>query len=339
VARDRRSGPCHWFCCCFSGRARTRNKPGLAAFGSVRRWLATTFAQRRIARSAAPGFGWFIGSRRRVASNDRRAHRSVEIEPCVFENLTRKLILQNARAHLLRGARLQLTQLERSIGNADQPVHLQAERPEHDLHLTVFAFAQAHRQPLIVALLTLNGDLHRAVLDALNLHAFARFFQHMIRRFAKGAHAVTAQPASGGQLQQAFQRAIIGQQQQPFGVEIKPAHRMGGLQLLGQNIAQNFAPFRVARRGDDALVLVIKPKPGALSLRQGRTINLDPVLFGDRHSRCGEQLAVQLHPAIGDPGFRIAARAETGARDDFRHPIALAGRIGFACFCHGRPFA
>ena len=64
---------------------------------------------------------------------------------------------QHAPLHRLDRARLQVEQLERPEGDADQPVHGQAEGFQDGAHLAVLALAQADREPHVGCPATLSS--------------------------------------------------------------------------------------------------------------------------------------------------------------------------------------
>ena len=95
----------------------------------------------------------------------------------------------------------------------------------HVAHLAVLAFADRKHQPDIGALVALQRRIDRAVFDAVDLDAFFQLVELALRDLAMGADAITPQPAGVRQFERARQPAIIGEQQQAFGVEIEPADR------------------------------------------------------------------------------------------------------------------
>src|ERR1700746_1267128 len=54
--------------------------------------------------------------------------------------------------HLVDHAPRQIAELERPVGKADQPRHLQPQMFEHAAHLSVLPFTQGHRDPRVAAL-------------------------------------------------------------------------------------------------------------------------------------------------------------------------------------------
>ena len=129
---------------------------------------------------------------------------------------------------------VKIAELERPERDADQPVHLQPERLEHLAHLAVLALADAEGEPDIGALLAVERRLDRPVADAVDGDAAAQPVERVLRDAAERAHAVAAQPAGRRQFQHAREPAVIGEQQQPFGVDVEPADADQPRQVLRQ---------------------------------------------------------------------------------------------------------
>ena len=106
---------------------------------------------------------------------------------------------------------------------------------EHVAHLAVLALADGESQPQVRALHAVERGLDRLVTDAIDRHAGAQFVELRLRHRAVRAHAVTPQPAGRGQFEDAGERAVIGEQQQPFGIEIEPADADQAGQVPGAN--------------------------------------------------------------------------------------------------------
>ena len=74
-------------------------------------------------------------------------------------------------------------------------------------------------------------------------------------------HAVAPQPARGGAFEMAGQLAVIGEQQQAFGVEIEPPDGDDAPQFLRQRLEHGRPALRVAMGGNAPLRLIIAPEP------------------------------------------------------------------------------
>src|SRR6185312_5764413 len=82
--------------------------------------------------------------------------RPVEFCAGLRDHLLAKLLAQHAGLHFLGLAFLDLAELERAVGHADQPVHLEPEMRHHIAHLAVLALADRKHQPDIGALVALQ---------------------------------------------------------------------------------------------------------------------------------------------------------------------------------------
>ena len=116
-------------------------------------------------------------------------------------------------------AALQLAELERAEGDADQAHHRQVEMGQHAAHLAVLALGQRDVEPGVGALLAVEAGLDRAVVHALDGDAVGQRRQLRLVDRAMHARAVAPRPAVGRQLELARQAAVVGQQQQALGDE------------------------------------------------------------------------------------------------------------------------
>ena len=89
---------------------------------------------------------------------------------------------------------------------------------------------------------------------------------------AVGPDAVAAQPAGCRQFEHAREAAIVGQQQQPFRVDVEPADRDQARQVLGQIVEHGRPALRILGRRHQAARLVVEEqaRPLARLDRRGR---------------------------------------------------------------------
>ena len=255
--------------------------------------------------------------------------RRVEIDAGFVGKSLAELVAQDAGLDLLHRAFRQLTELEGSEGDADQPVDLKAEAFQHALHFAVLAFAQAQCQPAVGALGAIERGVNARIVDAIDGDAVTQGVERGLIGLTMGAHAVAPQPAGGGQFEQAGKSAIVGKQQQAFGVDIEAADGDDARQALGQGFEDCRATFRIARRGHEAARLVVHPQARALALGERLAVDHDAVLGAHVEGRAVDDLAVHLHAAGGDPLFGVAARAEASAGHDLGDALlALAAFMG-----------
>ena len=156
-------------------------------------------------------------------------------------------------------------------------------------------------------MLAIQRDAHRLKFLALNLDPLAQGRQAGIIGAAIHPHAIFAQPAGRGQFQLAFERAIIGQQQQPFGIQIKPPHAHHARHVGGQGIVNCGAALLVAGGSDQARGLVIKPQARRFGRGQGRAIYGDAVLWAHIQRGARDHLAIHGHAAGGNQRLGFAA--------------------------------
>ena len=291
---------------------RLRRADLVAGGATARRFFACLLPARFLSAGAA-----FVGEDRRV-----------EINAGFLRQLFPKLVLQHAGLDLLHRAFGQIAQLERPEGEADQPVHGQAEMFENALDFAVLAFAQAHGEPDIGALHTVERGLDAAIFDALNRDPFGKRIQLGLGHVAMSAHAIAAQPAGGGQLQHAGQTAVVGEQQQAFGVDVEAANRDHARQIAWQILEDRRATFGIVIRCHGAAQFVEHKQARALPRPDGAPVHAHAVGLLHVESRAVERLAVDGDAAVGDPAFGVAARAKAHAGHHFSDTLAF-GRVFF----------
>ena len=243
--------------------------------------------------------------------------RRVEIRLGFLDEARAELVSQRAAAHLDHLAFRQVAKLERAVGNADQAVDLETERAKHVLDFAVLAFAKTHGDPDIVALGAVERRVDAAVEHAVDGDALLQPVERRLIDVAMGAHAVAAQPAGCRQFEHARKAAVIGQQQQAFGVDVEAADRHDARQAFRQVVENGRAAFRIGVGGHQAGRLVVEPQAGALYAADRHAVDLDAV--GQRGVDDGrlQKRAVQPHAAFGNHALDIAARGHAGAGEDF----------------------
>ena len=239
-----------------------------------------------------------------------------------------QLFAQGALLDLFDLTGNEVAQTERAVADADQAIDRQIYGRHGTADLAVAALADAHGQPGVGALDAVEDDRHGLELLAVDGDSAAQRLQIGIGRVAVDADAVLAQPAGRGQLKAAFQLAVIGQKQQPLGIEVEPAHRHHAGQVGRQVVEHRLAALFVGVRGDEALGLVIEPQAGGFGFGQRLARHRD--LVGGFHIQRGrgDDLAVDRHFADFDHPLGLAPRRDTGARQDLGNTLALMGLCG-----------
>ena len=238
-----------------------------------------------------------------------------------------QLILQNAGLDFFDAALGQFAELEGAEGEADEAVDLKPDILQHPLDFAVLAFAQAQGQPAVGALRAVERGVDARIVDSIHGDAFAQRIELALIGVAMGAHAVAPQPAGGGQLQQARQPAVIGEQQQTLGVDVEAPHGDDARQSLGQHIENRRAALGVADRGHEAARLVEQPEPRALAMGHGRAIDHDLVLGADIQGGAVDDDAIHRDAPRRDPFLGVAARAQAHARHDLGDPLLALGAL------------
>ena len=104
---------------------------------------------------------------------------------------------------------------------------------EHVPDLAVLALAHREREPHVEpGSRSSPASIAPYWMPSTSMPFLAR--RALLRHLAERAHAIAPQPAGRRQFQRAGEPAVVGQQQQPFGVEVEPADADQPRQSLGQ---------------------------------------------------------------------------------------------------------
>jgi hypothetical protein len=173
-------------------------------------------------------------------------------------------------------------------------------------HLAVLALGQADPEPGIGAgpAFQLGGD--RPIADAIQGLALGKRRQGRFVHPAMDADPVAPHPAGGGQFQGARQRPVIGQKQEPLGIEIESPDGDGAGHAGRQVVEDGQPPLGIPGGGYAALLLVVAPKAHRLGSGQRGAVDGDDVLGPDVERRRGDGDAVDHYPAGDDQLFRVA---------------------------------
>ena len=148
-------------------------------------------------------------------------------------------------------------------------------------------------------------------------------------------HAVLADKLAG-------HAAVLRQHQQADGVDVQAAgrHQAFKLAAVEEEAGVVFAPAILRlNQGDGGLVAIlglaaddahrfVDQNCHQVGLRTlGRFADLNAVVFGDLHASFGD-LAVDLHPALGNPFVGLAARGQGQIRHAFIQAYGAAQGLG-----------
>jgi len=194
---------------------------------------------------------------------------------------------------------------------------------EHAADLAVAPFREGHGEPDIVALLAVDGDVHRAVVDALDGDAFGQLLEGIGVGIAVGARPIAPHPPGRGELHPAGELAVVGEQQQPFRVHVEPADRDDPRQIRRQVLEHRRPPLRVVVRGHEPARLVVAPEPRRCLLRDRLAVDGDAAPLVDDDGGRLQHLAVDRHPAFRDPALRLAPGAQARPRQPLRDALAF----------------
>src|SRR5690625_31728 len=177
-----------------------------------------------------------------------------------------KLLAQDLRRNLFDGAFRKGSQLEGSIGHAHETVHLVAEVLADHPNFPVLALAQAEGEPRVAAHLVVEPCLYGAVGNAVDGDPLSQLGQRLFIDPAIDADSIASQPCRCGQLQAPLQPAIVGQQKEPFRVQVKAPDRHDPGEVMRKAVIDGRAALWVARSRQEPFRLVEAPEARGLSL-------------------------------------------------------------------------
>ena len=198
---------------------------------------------------------------------------------------------------------------------------------EHDAHLPVAALGERDCEPGVLPVLAVKARLDRPVADAVHSVSPPEGGERALLGCATHPHPIAPPPAPRRMLQLAGERAVVGQQQQPLGVEVEPSDGDDVAELLSHFLEHGRAALRVAVAGDEARRLVIAPEPGRRRRRQGRTVHGNDAGVIDVGRRVGHDGATKRDPAGGDQPLGVAPRAEPRPGDPLGDALATLCRF------------
>src|SRR5206468_10483845 len=114
-----------------------------------------------------------------------------------------ELLAQYARLDLLDLTFGQFAQLERTVGDPDQPVHLETQMRHHIAHFAIFSFADCKHQPDIGPLVAFERSIDRTIFNAIDFDAVFKFVQLRLRDLTVSADAIAPKPTGIRQFEHA----------------------------------------------------------------------------------------------------------------------------------------
>ena len=253
-----------------------------------------------------------------------------------------KLIAQHLGADFLNLIWFHLAQPEGAIADADQAVHGEVDVIHRAADFAVAPFAQTNCQPGVGALMAVHRDGHGLEAFAINRDALSQGFQINVCRVAFDAYAVFAQPAGGWKFKAALEFAIIGQQQQPFGVQVKPADGHDAGHILGQVFEHRGAALFIRGGRNQPLGFVIQPQARGLGGTYKLAFDGDLVGWQYVQGRRADGFAVDGDKACFDHPLSLTSGGDACTGQHLGNTVtgrcgACGGGFGggFGCFGHG----
>ena len=214
-----------------------------------------------------------------------------------------------------------------AVADANQAAHCEPTSVEQLANFAVAAFGDDNAVPVVRTIAAAVDDRFEARLLAFDIDAFKQARLVRLGQCAEQSHGVFALDAEAWVHQLVRELAGVREQQQAFGVDVEPADRLPFALLQTRQAAEHGrAVLRIVVSDDFADRLVVRDD----ARRRRHDAQLDRLAF-DLHTVAERdalanmrRLAVDLHVAIGNQVFHVAARADARLRE---HLVQL-GRVG-----------
>ena len=200
---------------------------------------------------------------------------------------------------------------------------------EDFLDLAVFSLPETQREPGVRALLAVELGLDAEVVDAVDGDAVGETIERRLVDGPMRAHAIAAQPAGRRKLQHAREPAVVGEQQQPFGVDVEPADGDHARQVGRQRRENRLPALRIARGGDEPPGLVEQKEARAFGRGERLAVDAHVVVSLTLKAGLLSTLPLTADPALGDPGLGVAAGTNARPRHDLGDALARADLRAF----------
>ena len=152
-----------------------------------------------------------------------------------------------------------------------------AEMLHDPAHLAVLAFADGNAEPGIAGHLPVESRVDLAIADAIDGDPAGKRCQCLGIDMALHPHPVFPRPSGAGKFKMTCQPAIIGQQQQAFGIHVQPPDRQHPRQIGRQMVKDGLAVLLVTCADNQPARLVITPQNRRFARRQRLAIDRDDV--------------------------------------------------------------
>ena len=217
-----------------------------------------------------------------------------------------------------------------SIADSDQPADGEFDRIEQFAHLAVASFGDDDTVPMIGAFTAAVFDRAEAGGLPVDVHPFEQLRLRGFVESAEHANRVFAFHAEARVHQLVRQFAGIGEQQQAFGVQVEPAHRLPLALLKPRQATEHGRPVLRVVMGDDftgGLVVGDDARRRRHDAHAHRlAVDLD--LVAERDALAGvRRLAVDRDLAVGNPLLHVTPRSDPCLR---QHLVQFR-RFGFGC--------
>ena len=138
--------------------------------------------------------------------------------------------------------------------------------------------------------------------------------------------AIASNQGGRRELKSPSQTSVIGQQQQPLGIEIEAANRNQPGQTRRQGIKNRRSPLRVAVAGHQSHGLMVADQPSRLCIGHHLSVEGDDVVGPNLDRRRGENPTIERHATSLDQALHFATRGDPGPGKGLGNALAACFR-------------
>ena len=232
----------------------------------------------------------------------------------------RPQLLHLRLAQLPPMSELQPAVLNRPDRHAAQVRHRMADRVAHLPHLTVPPFA--HRDAQVAGAERLH--VGRPGLLAVDDDAFLKAIEIVVVGHAEDPRLVHARHAVTRMGQLRGEVAVVGQDEQPFGIVVEASDRVDVVAHAPQQIDHRRPPLGIGPRRDVAARLVQQEVEAALGELDAAAVHADVIAGGvGLRPEFANRRAVDGHASVEHQLLGGAPRGDAGLRQDFLQPLHM----------------
>jgi hypothetical protein len=209
-----------------------------------------------------------------------------------------------------------------ALGRPEQPEHWMADGGAEALDQMRTALPHLEHQPGVALGGFESLGPKSPCWSILEPYSLAEPLQRLLRGRPLHLHEIGAPNLEAGMQQSVCSRAVIGEQQRPFGIPIQPPYREDPHRNLPEKLRHRGASFGIGERGHNPGRLVQKVPGGRLRRGHQRAVHRHQIARLDFGAQLGDALVVDLHPPRGDEPLGVSSGGHARPGQELLQPLA-----------------